>query len=176
MKFHSISIANFLKVSGLLVTLCSLIFIFEECKSESVFLSPSEKMQNKFQSFSTELWTKILTSVAEQENGQKMLEEIEGETLQEKAKKLNSEMMEKWGNAFVVSDVEAARLLSGKYDDNKNKIEVSNCISQFAKRGVPLPFIFRYLMQEFQTGKLNSGLLLEFTARLFKEHLKQISR
>jgi hypothetical protein len=138
--------------------------------------SPSKRIQNDFISISEELWMSILKSFPENEEGKKMLDEVAGVTLQEKAKNLNSELLGKWGNAFIVSDVEAERLLSDKYDDNKNKIEVSNCISEFAKRGVLLPFIFRYLIQEFQTGKLNSGLLLEFTARLFKEHLKQISR
>jgi hypothetical protein len=176
MKLYSSSTVNRFKILRLVVIIFSSFFVFTECKSESLSPSASEKMFDKFQSISTGLCTEILKSAAAQEDGQKMLEGIEGETLQEKVEKLNAEIMKQWGNAFIVSDVEAETLLSGEYDDDKNKIEVGNCMSEFAKKRVPLPFIFRHLMQEFHTGKLSSGPLLEFTARLFKEHLKQISR
>jgi len=172
MKPYSSCAVNCFKILGLVAMIFNLFSVFTKCKSES--LSPSEEMLNKFKSISTGLWTEILKSAADDEEGEKWLKEVKGETIQEKIEQLNSELMKRWGNAFIVSDVEAGGLLAGQYDDDKNKAEVKDCVSGFAKKNVPLPLIFLNLMQRFQTGKLNSGLLLEFTARLFKEHLKQI--
>lgn len=140
-------------------------------------LSTSEKMLNKFRNVSTELHLNIL-KLAETDNelDKSWLGEIEGKTLKQKAEKLTSEIMEQWGNAFVLPDPAAFKLLSGEYNNEKNRQDVKNCISEFAEQNVLLPFTFRHLISRFYEGKLKSGILLEFTARLFKEHLKQIKQ
>lgn len=138
--------------------------------------SPAQKIQNKFRNISINLCLDLLKAAASNEEGKEWLEKIEGETLEQKAKKLTSELMKRWKKAFFVSDSEAERLLSGNYADEKNRKIIKNCISEFADRKVPLPLIFRYLISKFHRGEINSGLLLEFTARLFKEHLKQITK
>ena len=77
----------------------------------------------------------------------------------------------------------------------KNMKVIQKCINEFAEKQISLPFIFLILMQEVYhkskepnlenyisysaNGKFNDSELrsmLEFTARLFEEHQKQISK
>lgn len=126
---------------------------------------------------------------------QKYIDEIQGKTLREKAQNLTSEIMTNWRNAFLLSDAEAKKLFSGKYDDVKNMEEIQKCLDVFAGKEISIPFIFRILGQEVYHKSREPNLenfisygasrkfadselspMLEFTARLFMEHREQISK
>lgn len=126
---------------------------------------------------------------------QKWINEIKGKTLREKAQNITSEIMAQWGNSFILSDNEAQKFISDQYDDMKNMKVIQKCKNEFAEKQISLPFIFRILFSDVYdksrepnlenyisynaSGKFADSELspmLEFTARLFAEHRKQISK
>jgi len=93
--------------------------------------------------------------------------------LRDMAQRASFELMTKYKDAFVLSDIEAKKIFYGDINDAKNKIDINDCISRMAKLNVQLPMPIQYLIERYNDNSLLS-FELEFAARLFKEYLKQI--
>lgn len=100
---------------------------------------------------------------------------VQGATLQDKADKLTTEVVARWGEAVVVSDTEAEKMLASDFDNAENKALIKSYISELTSKNALMPNLFVYLMSDYQSGELNSGIRLELTKRLFREYLKAIS-
>lgn len=153
----------------------------------------SEKMSNKLQAALTNELLIILTKteeiignyenkqgltqeeIEEVEQAKQLMASVEGETMQEKANNLTAEIVSRWSRAFIVSSAEAKNMLAGEYNDSENKAQVKDYIDNLASKNVPLPYFFTYLVGEYQSGKLDSGVRLELMKRLLGEYLKEIS-
>jgi len=155
--------------------------------------SPSEEMSTEFKAVLNKEYLTILTTIdtsikdyekrqnltneetTDIQEAKQILESIEGKTLKEKADTLTADTVARWGGAFVVSTTEVEKFLADEYNDAENKSLVKNYISEFATRNAAMPLLFKYLISEYQSGELNSGIRLELTKRLLEEYLKEIS-
>ncbi len=98
-------------------------------------------------------------------------ERMDDTALQEATNRMSSQLMGMFGDAFIVSDSEAKKMLAGEYDDAKNRKDIEKYISEFMKWNVrTIPPIVEYLIEKYNKYPLSS-LELEFTARLFKKFL-----
>ena len=132
-------------------------------------------MQKKFNNTATEIWSDILKlATTNAEYREQWQYEFESNPSEQNASELSTEMMNKYQNGFIVLESEAQKLLSGHYNNERNRKIVQDCLAELANRELPMPLILRHLIHKFYRRKLNSGILLEFTARLFNEHLKQL--
>lgn len=132
-------------------------------------LSPSEKISQKFQAISDKICWEVM--LEQNQIAKEYGEELPKNQLKMMAEKASSDLMQKYKNAFIVSESEAKELLAEKYNDLGNRQEINNSIKEFSKLSVMLPMPIQYLIEQYNQRKLE-GLDLEFAARLFKEYLK----
>jgi len=152
-----------------LIAFCCFFNLFA-IAAENESASPQEQVAKKFQSVSDKISSELVRN-------QNKIAEKEGwgltqNQLKEAIDKASTEFMARFKNAFIISDAEAQKILSDEYDKNKNENDIKDCIGKMTKYAVELPLPVQYLLSKYQEGSL-SGLELEFTARLFKEYLKQ---
>ena len=140
----------------------------KESVSKKVYLDPSKALYDKFQTLSEKITSEALKSATEQG-----LVKVPEESLSAMIKEGSSQLMVRFHDAFVVSDAEAQKILNGGCDDISNSENVKNYISEFMKLQVILPGPIVFLIEKLHENSLSS-LELEFTARLFKEYLKQM--
>ncbi|MDP2924298.1 MAG: hypothetical protein Q8O30_11390 [Candidatus Omnitrophota bacterium] len=142
--------------------------------AEEIHSSPSDELFNKFKSVSAKICEDSVISAAMlgYELNETDRDKIMSPEMKEMANKASVELMDRYKNAFIVPDVEAQKILSGKYNNSKNKQDILNSIKEFQKIAVKLPMPILYLIEKYNKNSL-SELELEFAARLFKEFLKQ---
>jgi hypothetical protein len=139
--------------------------------AENESVSPQEQAFKQFQSVSDKICSELVTN-------QNKIAEKEGwglteNDLKEAINKASLELMARFKEAFIISEAEAQKILSGEYDNTKNKKDIKDCVDKITKYAAQLPLPVQYLLSKYQEGSL-SGLELEFTARVFKEYVKQV--
>ncbi len=162
------STINQIMVLGMIIIICGYVFASKTIRAEDLSLSPSEKMFNNFQSIAAEAALEILKDYKATPEQAKHMKG----TLQETANAFASKLMEVYKNSFVVSDVEAKKILSGQYDV-KNKENIKNYIFQLKiSDASPSSLFTNYFIKKYQEDSLSSSEL-EFTARYLKDLLEK---
>ena len=104
------------------------------------------------------------------------LEGMDEQSVQAFALQGSHELMGLARDAFVVPETEAEKMLEGEYDDAKNMKSIQDSILKFSNLSVSLPIPLEHLVEKYSSsleGKSFSSIEAEFTARLFKEYLRQ---
>lgn len=138
-------------------------------------LSPSEKVSKLFQEVAYKVSLGCLKE-AQKRNLEPELNGMDEKSLQEGARQGSADLMTRFKDAFVVSDSEARKMLQGKYDDAGNMKTIRESLDRFNAMSFVIPLPIQYLVEEYSNsfkGEPFSSLDAEFTARLFKEYLKQ---
>lgn len=138
-------------------------------------LSPSEKLFKLFQEIADRVSLDSLKE-AQKSGVLPQLREMDEVSLQELARQGGAQLMEKFKDAFVVSDPEAQKMLQGQYNDAENMKVIREAITRFSNLSVLLPVPIQYLVEKYHRslrGEPFSSLEAEFTARLFSGYLRQ---
>lgn len=139
-------------------------------ESMDLSLSPSKELFEKFKSISDKLCLALV--VKHNEIAEMHGKGLDEKRLREMANTASLEIMTRYKNAFIISDTEAKIILSGEYNNVQNKKDIESYIFEFEKLNVMLPLPITYLIFRYNE-RLLRDLDLEFTARLFKEYLRQ---
>jgi hypothetical protein len=153
------------KIIIFVIALFFSLYCFAQTESSS-----SQELQNKFKAIADKICWDIM--LKQNRIAKEQGKELSENQLKAMAESASSGLMEKYKNAFIVSDIEAKKILSNEYDDSKNKEEFNNCVKEFANLSVILPLPIQYLIEQSHSQNL-TRLELEFAARLFKEYLEQ---
>lgn len=155
-------------MAAVAVFLCGAAFCFAQEKEANRSLHP--EVFKLFRSVSAEISYQTIKPM-NPTLGEFQLRQVTGQ--------LGDELMVKYEEAFTATAAEAERILAGEFDDAKNRETIDRCIEGFSKLNVQLPQPIVYLIDQYNEslrqvpGDSFSGLEAEFTARFFKEYLRQ---
>jgi hypothetical protein len=99
---------------------------------------------------------------------QRYIQESGGKDESDLVRKVESEVLSRYADAFSVSAAMEAELKAGKFDDAWNHKRMNKAIGIFADRKLNLPEVCRVAIKRVQSGDWKSGLELEFTARMLE--------
>ncbi|UCC94566.1 MAG: hypothetical protein JSW40_07085 [Candidatus Omnitrophota bacterium] len=133
-------------------------------------LSASKELYQKFQS----ICDAICLELVEKSDGTLSEREDSDVDLQARiaASKVSYELMARFANAFAISDAEASDILSGGYNEAKNRSDIEKCLRELSKLTVVIIEPVENLIAKYNEQKLR-GLQLEFAARVLKEYVRQ---
>jgi hypothetical protein len=99
---------------------------------------------------------------------QRYIQETGGKDESDLVRKVESEVLSRYADAFSISASMEAELKAGKFDDGWNHKRLNKAIGTFADRKLNLPEVCKAAMNKVESGDWNGGLELEFAARMLE--------
>lgn len=120
--------------------------------------SAREKIHFEFRTLAVELCSSALS-------------EDQSEVDRAAAEMLGTELMERYGEGFAMTEEEAQSLVEGRFKDAENQRLFEGSVGQLSGVSGMLPLPVIHLIDRHHRGAYRSGLPLEFAVRLLQGYL-----
>lgn len=135
--------------------------------------SDADRVRNAFQEVARKVYEEIFSTLSEANRHE--LERVLGCAGAECAAKA-AEFLVASSGAFEVTPDEAKKILEGRFDDKANAGTAQSCAKRLSTLGMQPPYLFAHLVEKLETNKIESGIELEFAARLLAHHTARAQR
>lgn len=135
-------------------------------------LPPGDRLNMEFRALLRKPMTQMINKPGE---GHEWIEQIPVDTIGGKLDYMVSIFMGEYKDAFLISDEEAEKILQGKYDNEKNKANITEDLSLLARIAANVPFVLKHYVDKHYQDSL-TDFEQELTARLLSTHLKLLEQ